>query len=635
MKQDKKSNNKIVIPVTTIFLKRFDQEELDQRQKLCVITYIFLFLCFLLICLRLWYLQILKGEEFKKLSEKNSIKYIRLQPYRGNILDRAGRLIAGVEPSFNIGIVLKDVKNVEKLLANLTPLLDEDPTNIRMRLIANKKQASYLPIIVKRNATWQEVAKVEARLYELPGVRVEVAPSRQYPNGTVAPHLLGYLGEISLRQLKDKRFSHAIAGDLVGKSGIELQYEQTLAGKSGYKMIEVDAKGSLVRVLKVKSPEPGHDIQLSLDLDLQLAAEEALSEKVGAVVALDPRNGKILAMASSPKFDPKLFASGLSKQQWKELNDPLYTPLVNKAIQGQYSPGSTFKIVVAAAALNEHVISLMDTFFCNGSYKLGRRRFRCWKRGGHGQTNLYKALVQSCDVYFYNVGLKLGVDRISKYAFGFGLGKKTNINLQGEKSGFVPTRKWKLRRFKEPWQKGETLNYSIGQGFILVTPIQLARMIAAVANNGKLYRPEYILNEEPELQKRLPVKTSVLKALIPALKGVISDKHGTAKLCRIKGLEIAGKTGTAQVVRQKKRDESEKMAWRFRDHALFVAFAPIKDPQIAVAVVIEHGGHGGSAAAPVAKAIIERWYKLQFPNPITIHQRSAELYKHHQCKING
>ncbi len=630
-----KDKDKSITPVTKIFLKRFDQDDLDQRQKQCIIANIFLLFCFLLICMRLGYLQILKWEEFTKRSKENSIKYIRLQPYRGNILDRVGRLIAGVEPSFNISIVLKDVKNIEDLLAKLTPLLDEDQIDIRMKLIANKRQPSYLPIIIKRNATWKEVAMVEARLSELPGVRVEVAPSRQYPHGTIAPHLLGYLGEISPEQLRDKKFSHAIAGDLVGKSGIELRYEKELAGISGYKMIEVDVNGALVRVLEVKPPVPGKDIQLSIDLDIQLAAEDALSGKVGAAVVLDPKSGKILALASSPKFNPKLFATGLTKQQWKELNNPLYTPLVNKAIQGQYSPGSTFKIVMAAAALNERIISPLNTFFCNGAYKLGRRRFRCWKKGGHGQTDLYKALVQSCDIYFYNVGLKLGVDRISKYAFGFGLGKKTGIDLQGEKSGFVPTRKWKLKRFKEPWQKGETLNYSIGQGFILTTPIQLARMIAAVANGGKLYKPQYILDKRPKLQETVPVNTVVLKKIIPALTGVVADKRGTGRSCRIKGLEIAGKTGTAQVIKQKKRDESEKMAWRFRDHALFVAFAPVKDPNIAVAVVIEHGGHGGSAAAPVAKAIIERWYNLQFPNPLTINQRSAKLNYRHQCEING
>ncbi len=618
---DMKNEQEIKTPDAKLLLKRFDSGPGQEKQQLCTWCSVILLLCFFFICARLWYLQIYRGEEFKKLSQKNSIKYVRLQSYRGNILDRSGRLLAGVEPSFNIGVVLKDVKDVEGLIAKLSSLLDETSTDIRMRLVSSKDQPSYLPVIVKRNASWEEVARVESRLYRLPGVVVEVAPARQYPYGTIAPHLLGYLGEVSLEQLKSGNFPHAVPGDLVGKSGIELKFERKLAGRSGYKMIEVDAKGRMVKVLKVQKPLPGKDIQLSINLDLQLAAEDALSGKSGALVALDPRNGQILAMASSPKFDPRIFARGLTRPEWKQLNDPVLTPLVNKAIQGQYAPGSTFKIVMAAAGLSEHAITPYSTFFCNGSMKLGRRRFRCWKRGGHGQTSLYKALVQSCDVYFYNVGLKLGIDKISRYAFDFGFGRKTGIELPGEKSGFVPTRRWKRRRFKEPWQKGETLNYSIGQGFLLVTPLQLARMIAAVGNGGRLYRPEYILDEPPDPESRVQVSPAILSSIRKILVGVTEDRHGTARTCLIPGIHVAGKTGTAQVIKQKKRRESEKMAWKYRDHALFVAIAPADHPQIAVAVIIEHGGHGGSAAAPVAKEVIERWLKLRSPKPATIIQR--------------
>ncbi len=616
-----KNEPEIKPPDTHLTLRRFDTGSKQERHQFCFYCNIFLLCCFAFLCARLWYLQIYKGKQFKELSEKNSIKYVRLQSYRGNILDCSGRLIAGVEPSFNIGVVLKDVKDVEGLLMELSKLLDEPATNIRMKLVAAKDQPSYLPVIVKRDASWEEVSRVEARLYRLPGVVVDVAPARQYPYGTVAPHLLGYLGEVSLEQLKSGNFPHAVPGDLVGKSGIELRFERELAGNSGYRMIEVDAKGRMIKVLKTRKPLPGKDLQLSINLDLQLAAEEALSGKSGALVALDPRDGKLLAMASSPKFDPRIFARGVTQMEWKQLNDPLLTPLVNKAIQGQYAPGSTFKIIMAAGGLQEKVINPYSHFFCNGSLKLGRRRFRCWKKGGHGQTDLYKGLVQSCDVYFYNVGLKLGMDRISKYAFGFGLGKKTGIDLPNEKSGFVPTRAWKRRRFNEPWQKGETLNYSIGQGFLLVTPLQLARMMAAVGNGGKLFRPEYILSEPPDLQAKVPVNSRLLTVIKKDLIGVTEDKHGTARSCYIPGIHIAGKTGTAQVIKQAKRRESEKMAWKYQDHALFVALAPADNPQIAVAVIIEHGGHGGSAAAPVARAVIERWLQLRSPKPATILQR--------------
>ncbi len=610
---------------TKIRLKRFDRQEDNARSKLVVYASWFLFCCFCLISARLWYLQVMQGPYFRAQSEHNRIKSIRLQPYRGNILDRSGRLLAGVKPSFNIGVVMKDAGNIEDLLSKLEPLLDESPLTVRMKLVAAKGQPAYLPVIIERNADWETVARIEARLYELPGVVVEVAPSRQYPYGKIAPHLLGYLAEVSLGQLKSGKFPHAVPGDLVGKYGVEARYETRLAGQSGYKRVEVDAKGRMVKLVDVRRPRTGQDISLTIDLDLQLAAEEALSGRPGAVVAMDPRNGQILVMASSPKFDPSIFANGLSNEEWKALNDPVLTPLVNKAIQGQYAPGSTFKTVMAAAALNERVINPYTTFFCGGSMKLGRRRFRCWKRGGHGKTDLYKALVQSCDVYFYNVGLKLGVDRISKYAFEFGLGKKTGIDLPGEKPGRVPTRKWKYRRFREPWQKGETLNYSIGQGFLLVTPLQLVRMISVFANGGILYRPEYVLGQPADEQAKVPIRSAVFSWLKHPLEGVVADKHGTAKRCRIPGLRVAGKTGTAQVVRQVKRKQDEKMAWKYKDHALFVAFAPVDHPQIAVAVVIEHGGHGGSAAAPVARAVIERWLQLRSPKPSTFFERTASV----------
>ncbi len=612
-------------PDPSIRLKKFEHHGDPVRYRLALYASWFLFICFCLISARLWYLQGIEGAYFRAQSEKNRIKSIRLQPYRGNILDRSARLLAGIEPSFNVGVVLKDAGNVEKLLPRLAAMMDESPMNIRMKLVAAKGQPAYRPVIVKRNADWATVARLEARLYELPGVIVEVAPRRRYPYGTVAPHLLGYIAEISLDQLKSGKFPHAIPGDLVGKYGVEAKFESKLAGRRGYKQIEVDARGRMVKIVNVVPPKTGEDITLSIDLDLQLAAEDALSGKAGAAVAIDPRNGQILVMASSPKFDPGIFANGLSNEEWKKLNDPLMTPLVNKAIQGQYAPGSTFKIVMAAGGLEEHVINQHSTFFCNGAMRLGKRRFRCWKRGGHGETDLYKALVQSCDVYFYNVGLKLGVDRISKYAFSFGLGHKTGIDLPGEKSGRVPTRQWKYRRYKEAWQKGETLNYSIGQGFLVVTPLQLARMIAAVANGGTLYQPEYLLNQPPVIQGQLPIKSRMLEIVKHALRGVVADAHGTAKKCRINGLSIAGKTGTAQVIKQSRRKQDEGMSWKFKDHALFVAFAPAENPQVAIAVVIEHGGHGGSAAAPVARAILERWLQLRTPKPTTFLERSASL----------
>ena len=608
-------------------LRKFEEEDSETRGTSCRLAFCVLVAFFVLIAARLWYLQIIHGTDFRAKSEKNRIKTIRLTAYRGNILDRDGRLLAGIEPSFNICLIKKETRDLEALLKRLLPLLDEPASKVRARLYAARNQPQYMPVVLERNASWETVCRVEARLSELPGVIVEVGPSRRYPHGKLAPHLLGYLGEISLEELKSGRYPHARSGDLVGKYGIEARFENLLAGRSGKKIVEVDARGRLIRVLDTEPPAPGKDISITLDLDLQLAAEEAIADQCGAVVALDPRNGQILALASGPKFDPSLFAKGLTPEEWKALNDPLTRPLINKAIQGQYPPGSTFKVVMAAAALQEGIVRPQEQFKCLGSFKLGRRTFRCWKRWGHGDTDLYKSLVESCDVYYYNVGLKLGIDRISRYARGFGLGSKTGLDLPGEKSGFVPSRQWKLRRFHEPWQKGETLNISIGQGFMLTTPLQLARMIAAVSNGGRLYQPIYLMDQEPVLQDRAPVSKGVLNRIIPALKGVIGDEHGTARSIRLNGITIAGKTGTAQVVKQTKRKQDEEMEWKFKDHALFVAFAPVEDPQIAVAVVIEHGGHGGSAAAPVARAVIERWHQKMAPKPTIIMEHSAGLRK--------
>ncbi len=619
-------------------VKKFGPEDQGQRQGLCNGAYILIFLCLAVFVARLWYLQIINGEEFREKSERNKLRIVRLQPPRGKILDRNGRLLAGVKPCFNICIVRKDVKNMEALLGRLLPLLNEQESSIRVRLKTSLQQPGYIPAVIKRDAQWDEISRVEARLSDLPGVIIEVTPGRKYPYGSIAPHLLGYLGELSQADIDAGRFPEARPGDLVGKYGVEARFQSQLAGIKGERKLEVDSRMMLKRVVSERRPVAGDDVYLTIDVDLQMAAEEGLGEKVGAVVALEPSSGRILAMASTPKFDPEAFARGVTVKEWKILNDPLYRPMRNKAIQEAYAPGSTFKIVMASAALQEKVVDESTQFFCNGSFKLGRRTFRCWDWRGHGQTNIYKAIVQSCDVYFYNVGLKLGVDRIGRYARGFGLGKRTGIDLPGEQRGLVPTREWKKKRYHEAWQKGETLNISIGQGFVLTTPIQMANLISSVANGGDIYRPgflEKIVGPDAVVHDRfssdktghIPVSHRNLNIVRNALKGVVQDRRGTARRCRIKGIEVAGKTGTAQVIKQTKRRQSEKMDWKYRDHAWFVAYAPADSPRIAVAVLVEHGGHGGSAAAPIAKLVIERWLQLISPKPVLMPQRRADAGK--------
>ncbi|MGB9711867.1 MAG: penicillin-binding protein 2 [Dissulfurimicrobium hydrothermale] len=624
------------LPPRTIFdIKQFDKDmnAFEGRYKRCTLL---LLLVFMILISRLWYLQIYKGDELRAKSESNRLRVLRIQAPRGRVFDRNGRILTGVKPYFNVCIVREDVRDMEGLITRLAGLLGEDEADIRASLYQGSKQPLYMPIAIKRDIDWETLSKISARLIYLPGVVIDVAPGREYPYGPVAPHLIGYLGEISEDDIKNNLYPGARPGDMVGKSGVEGRYNSELAGVPGKRIVEVDVKGGLVKELEETPPEAGDDIYLTIDLDLQMAAEEAMKDKIGAAVVLDPNSGEILAMVSSPGFDPGIFAKGLTTEEWKALNDPLYRPLFNKAIQGTYAPGSTFKIVMAAAALEENVINENTTFFCPGFFKFGNRDYRCWKKEGHGSTNLYRALAESCDVYFYNVGLKLGIDKIAKYAKLFGLGEKTGIDLPNEAAGTIASSEWKKKRFKSKWYEGETLSISIGQGYNTVTPIQMARLIAAVANGGVLYRPNYIekitgpdgtieARFKKDQQGIIPVSESNLRLIQNGLIGVVEDDRGTAKVCRIKGITIAGKTGTAQVIRQAKRKEDEKMNWKYRDHAWFVAYAPAEAPKLAIAVLIEHGGHGGSAAAPVARAIIERWLQMQGPRPQDSPERTAGL----------
>lgn len=622
---------------TLLRLKRFDRREQEANRRRCEAAGVFLFLCLVTLGARVWYFQVVQGEDLRARSEKNRIRVVRLQPPRGKILDHSGRLLVGSQPSFNVCLRREEAgadSDVEEILRQLAPLLNESVGALRERLVLGHKQPLYTPIVLKRGIDREALALVEARLFRFPGVSIEVEPTRKYPYGNLAPHVIGYLSEVSGEDLASNRFPEARGGDLVGRSGVEARFHNVLAGKMGARRLEVDRNGRLVRILDEQSPVPGEDIYLTVDVDVQRAAEEAMADKVGAVVALDPRDGRILALVSSPGYDLASFAQGLTVQEWDVLNDPVRRPLHNKALQGRYAPGSVFKVITAAAALESGVIHPETLLQCEAYFRLGRRVFRCWDWRGHGQVDLYKGLVQSCDIYFYQLGLRLGVDRIARYARGFGLGAKTGIDLPNESSGLIATSDWKMERFQEPWQDGETLNVAIGQGFTLVTPIQVASFMAAVANGGTLYRPFYIEQikgsdgrvletSQGEAQGWLPISASHLGIIQRALVGVTQDKRGTGRASRVEGLLIAGKTGTAQVVKQAKRREDEKMAWKFRDHAWFAAYAPAENPALTVVVLIEHGGHGGSAAAPVAQKIFEAWYRLQGPLPTVVPIRTA------------
>lgn len=577
----------------------------------------FIILMIIVLFVRLWFLQVVKGEYYYDLAENNRIRTIKIQPPRGVIYDRKGRPIVENVVVFDISIVPEDALDLDDAIRRLASLIKIEPARVKEAIQnAAATRLKYEPVKVKEEAPWEEVAVVEAHQDELPGVIVEPVHKRHYAYGGFGSHLLGYIGKISQAQRKQEQ---ADINLLIGQGGIEKAHDRLLRGAAGRRMVQVNAAGMKVKDLGIEDPRPGRDLYLTIDLDVQRAAEEALGNRRGAVVAMDPNTGEILALVSHPNFDPNLFPRGISVRDWERLtNDPSH-PLYNRAIQSVYPPGSTFKIIVSLAGLDTGVIKPDDKVTCNGSIRYGKHTFRCWKKGGHGTVSFHRALVESCDVYFYTMGERIGYDRIALYAKKLGLGAHTEIGLPDEKPGFVPTPAWKKQKLKEPWYPGDTYVNSIGQGFLLVSPIQAARVIAAVANGGVFYRPQLILKSrnresgsvtiyQPERSElRALIDKSALDEVRRALIGAVNEPGGTGQAARSAAFLVAGKTGTAQVIAQK--EPGKKLAEHLEDHAWFVAYAPADSPKIAVSVLVENGGQGGAAAAPVARKVIEEYLK--------------------------
>jgi penicillin-binding protein 2 len=578
---------------------------------------------FIVLIVRLFYLQIIEGEDFRRQSEINSIRLQSVDAPRGLIYDRNGILLVDNRPSFDLSIIPKDARPIDQTLAKLSNYIMLSKEELGKTVAAKRRQASYKPVLLKADIGRDVLASIEVHRYELPGVTVDVTPKRQYIYSGSASHLLGYMGEISPKELKMDEFLGCRGGDYVGKFGIEKSFEKYLRGERGGRQVKVDATGQVMQVLDTVNATPGDNLFLTIDYRLQKKAEALMAGKVGAIVAVDPKTGQILAMVSSPMFDQNAFVAGLSHDQWKELTSNPARPMENKVIQAEYPPASTFKIITAAAALEEGVIDENTKLECPGYLTFGNRVFHCWRRIGHGSLDVRKALSQSCDVFFYQVGIELGVDRLAWYARAFGLGSDTQIDLASEGRGLIPTAEWKKRRFGVPWQKGETLSVAIGQGYDLATPLQMAMLIAAVANNGKRLKPSLVKSMrtadgevvfESKLEKAgyLPISPENLKIVQEGLWQVVNDVKGTAFSYRIKEFDMAGKTGTAQVVGRKKDSpvDEKDMADHFKPHAWFVAYAPYDDPKIAIAVMVEHGEHGSSAAAPIASELT-RSYLLE------------------------
>jgi len=589
--------------------------------RLKVYTVIVLIL-FAILFGRLWYLQIIQGGKFLMKSEENRIRLLRVKAPRGIISDIDGFALVRNRPSFNVFLIHEDVQNLQQTAQQLERLLPISQEEI-IEKVKKSRRPKFEPTLIYRDVNLKTVAYLEEHKVELPGVLVEVEPLRYNIYESGASHVVGYLGEIDEEQLKDKdAYPDARQGDLVGKSGIEKTFNLYLSGKPGGKQIEVNAHGRELGTISQKNPVPGNNITLTLNLHLQLLAEEALGDKSGAIVAINPQNGHILAMVSRPAFNPNLFAGGISSENWERLVKNPDKPLRNKTIQNHYAPGSTFKVMLGAAILQNGIVTPDTSLHCAGSIRLANALKRCWRAGGHGYVNIKQALEQSCNVFFYRAGLELGIDELAKYAKSFGFGQRTGIELPNEEPGLIPTREWKKEAIGDRWYPSETMDAAIGQGFVSVTPLQLANMVATVANGGTFYKPmlikritkangELIHEYQPTVVGKVPVNEKYLKTIRQGMWMVVNGKRGTARGSQIEEFEFAGKTGTAQVVRMGQAKDQEDLPVHLRDHGWFVCFAPIDNPQIAMAILVENGMGGSKSAAPVAKYIFERLYKPQ------------------------
>ena len=622
------------------------EEQIREFQDRFRYLYAAVFIGLGLLLSRMVFLQVLKGDEMRQFSEENRIKRVKIDAPRGMIFDRQRNLLIDNRPAFDLEVIpqyLKESKKHDEVVAILSKIIKMPVETIDDTLEKAKIQPAFMPVKIKTDLSRDEVAEIESWRISMPGVQVEQEIKRTNVYGDVASHLLGYIGEVSQSELpilnKKNLTNPYRLGDRVGKFGLEQRLEDTVRGVDGEKLVEVDALGRIKldkaggrsRVLsqaRELPPVPGKNLILTIDQDLQMVATKAFGDKVGGLVAINPKTGEILAMVSRPSFDPTSFSRGIPAALWNELLNNEHHPLRDKTIQDHYSPGSTFKVVTAVAGLEEGVIDANTTFRCTGSMRVGNRVYHCASKHGHGDVNVVKALTQSCDVFFYRVAQKLkSVDDIAKWAFHLGLGRKTGINLAREVSGLIPTEAWKTKVFKSPWNAGETLSVAIGQSFVLVTALQLANLYASIANGGTLFRPYIVKTVEsydgqilkqfnPEVLETNRLKPSTYDLINQGLWGVPNKPEGTAYGSRLPGMDMAGKTGTVQVIRlsaDKVYQKCEGMKWRERHNAMFAGFAPATDPVIAVAVIGEHACHGATGAAPIAKEVIKTYLQKYYP----------------------
>jgi penicillin-binding protein 2 len=574
--------------------------------------------------LAFWYLQVVKVDHYKRLSDSNRLRRVTIMPLRGVIKDAEHRVLANSRIAFNIRLDREKVTDMKGFFPRLAGILGVPEATLRERLAKHRGRPAFEPVILKEDVDLAEAAYIESRRLELPMLSVEVESRRNYLYGPLAAHALGYVGEVSEDQIKTDPSGEYDLGEIVGKAGVEKQYDSGLKGVKGWKQVVVNSLGREIQEIEEgRKPNPGRALRLSIDLDLQRALEEAYADEAGSAVFLDPNSGGVLAMISRPEFDPNVFARRFSQDTWEGLaGDPRH-PLQNRVSLSKFAPGSVFKIVMSIAALEEGVATPARGDHCTGAWRFGDKFYQCWavRKGGHGYLAMREAIVQSCNVYFYRLGNDMGIERISKWAHRLGFGEPTGIDLPHEEAGTVPDPDWKRRAVpRDPvWRPGETISVSIGQGAIEVTPMQMAVFAAAIGNGGTLYRPHLVLSrevregvEEDDRQdyvvRRVELHARTLEVIKDAMWGVVNDE-GTGGRARIAGRNVCGKTGTAQVFRASRDIDADKLPRERRDHAWFVGFAPRDDPKIAWAVFVQNGGHGGTTAAPIARAVLERFFE--------------------------
>lgn len=568
--------------------------------------------------LRLWFLQCLYGSYYRDKSENNRIRTIRTIAPRGNILDREGRVLVRNRPSLTVALMLEDASDIKGTVRKVAEIAGLDPDEIYQRFSEDRTSRRFEPKVILRDVSKEVLSKIKARAYQLPGVIVQSVPTRSYLYGKSAAQVFGYVREINKQQLNDLIDEGYKPGDLIGQIGLEKYYESVLRGYSGYVQVEVDAKGSRKKELGLIDPIPGKDISLTIDIDLQLAGEEALGNNRGAVVALDPSSGEVLALVSTPSFDPNIFSSQISSKDWNELINDSKKPLTNRGISSVYPPGSTSKLLWSLVGLQEKKIHANSVISCPGFYRLGSRRYMCHKSSGHGGMDLKTAITVSCNAYFYNLGAMLGIETMSQYLKWFGYGQLFGIDIQGEEAGILPSDEWKRRRFGEKWYPGDSVPVSIGQGYFIASPLQMAMFTMMLSNNGIAYKPHLVKKKyDRKLESEIEVRSEVLwtvpidekhfKVIRDYGASVVENERGTGKRSRVPGIRVGGKTGTAQVSRK----GTQHLKSELMDHAWFVAYAPVEKPEIAIAVVVENIGGGGEFAAPVARSVLHTFFSKQ------------------------